>query len=196
VKPPGTRAGGKEQVRDLVTRRARAHRSPEPKLVAVPPPALTCCERCGNVFWRKTWRRSPVRVTHALLARGAWIVCPACKQVDTGQSFGRVVLRGAYVAAHDQEICRRIRNVEQRARYTQPQRRIVSITRPAGGLEVLTTSQKLAHRIVHELKKAFGGRATYAWSDRARRLYAVWEREEPVPPRTARAKGSHAGPRN
>ena len=32
-------------------------------------------------------------------------------------------------------------------------------------LEVLTTSQKLAHRIVHELKKLLGGKATYAWSD-------------------------------
>ena len=31
-------------------------------------------------------------------------------------------------------------------------------------LEVLTTSQKLAHRIATELRKAFGGRTTYAWS--------------------------------
>jgi hypothetical protein len=30
---------------------------------------------------------------------------------------------------------------------------------------VLTTSQKLAHRLAHELKKAFGGGVTYAWSD-------------------------------
>lgn len=30
---------------------------------------------------------------------------------------------------------------------------------------LLTTSQKLAHRIAHELEKAFGGRTTYAWLD-------------------------------
>jgi hypothetical protein len=40
----------------------------------------------------------------------------------------------------------------------------------------LTTSQKLAHRIVHELKKAFRGRATYAWSDDGT-LFATWQRE-------------------
>jgi NMD protein affecting ribosome stability and mRNA decay len=183
VKPAGTRAGGKEQVRELLTRRARAHQAPAPKLTGAPPADLTVCERCGDVFWRKTWRRSPVRVTHALLARAAWSVCPACQQVDTGQYFGRVVLRGTYMAANEQGIRRRIRNVEQWAGHTQPQRRIVSIRRAAGGLEVLTTSQKLAHRIVHELKKAFRGRATYSWSDRHRRLYAVWEREEAaVPP--------------
>jgi hypothetical protein len=101
--------------------------------------------------------------------------------VAAGEYFGRVVLRGDYVRAHEQEIRRRIGNVERRARHTQPDRRIVSVRRSQGGLEVLTTSQKLAHRIVHELKKAFKGQATYSWSDSDRRLYAVWERQEVVP---------------
>jgi hypothetical protein len=181
MKPPGTRAGGKDRARELATRRTRSHQAPAPKLRGAPPADLTVCERCGDVFWRKTWRRSPVRVTHALLARTPWSVCPACRQVDAGVFFGRVLLRGDYVAANEKEIRRRIRNVEQWARHTQPERRLVSIRRLAGELEVLTTSQKLAHRIVHELKKAFKGRAKYSWSDGDRRLYAVWEREEPAP---------------
>jgi hypothetical protein len=41
-------------------------------------------------------------------------------------------------------------------------------------MEVLTTSQKLAHRLAHELEKAFGGRTHYAWSDRDGRLVANW----------------------
>jgi hypothetical protein len=45
----------------------------------------------------------------------------------------------------------------------------------ADGLDVLTTSQKLAHRIVRELKKLFRGRTTYRWSDDGS-LFAVWER--------------------
>jgi hypothetical protein len=69
--------------------------------------------------------------------------------------------------------------VEERARHTQPDRRIVRIRRRDGGLEVLTTSQKLAHRFAHELKKAFKGRTSYSWSDRDRRLYATWERDLP-----------------
>jgi hypothetical protein len=40
---------------------------------------------------------------------------------------------------------------------------------------VLTTSQKLAHRIVRELNKAFHGHAKYSWSDNDGSLYARWE---------------------
>ena len=40
--------------------------------------------------------------------------------------------------------------------------------------EVLTTSQKLAHRIVNEVTKLLGGRATYRWSD-DRTLLATWK---------------------
>jgi len=48
---------------------------------------------------------------------------------------------------------------------TQPERRIVSTNWSGKTLEVLTTSQKLAHRIARELEKAFGGRAHFSWSD-------------------------------
>src|SRR5216117_4495100 len=67
----------------------------------------TVCERCGAVFSRRTWRRDH-RVTHALLARAAWTTCPACRQADRGEGFGRVLLRGAYVAANEAAIRRRI----------------------------------------------------------------------------------------
>ena len=57
------------------------------------------------------------------------------------------------------------------------------------GLEVLTTSQKLAHRIAAELEKAFGGRTTFRWTDREGALDATWRpsaRFAPAstPPRT------------
>ena len=178
MKPAGTRTGGKQRVRDLTVRRARAHQAPAPKRSGSEPSDATVCEGCGGVFRRKTWRQTPVRVTHALLTRAAWGLCPACRQVQEGAFQGRVVLRGSYLASHEQEIRRRIQNVAERAGYTQPERRLVAIIRRPGELNVLTTSQKLAHRIVHELKKAFKGHAEYAWSDRERRLQAVWSREE------------------
>jgi ribosome-associated translation inhibitor RaiA len=72
-------------------------------------------------------------------------------------------------------------------------RRIVSFERRGEGLEVLTTSQKLAHRIASQLKRSFGGTVTYAWSDRDGELYATWQREDvpppPAPPRRRRIRG-------
>jgi len=90
-----------------------------------------------------------------------------------------VLARGATVAAKLDAIRRRIRNVAQRAGFTQPERQIVSIEWDGATLEILTTSQKLAHRIAHELAKAFGGRAKYQWgrADGEAGLLATWQSE-------------------
>ena len=73
--------------------------------------------------------------------------------------------KGSNEAANLDAIRSRIANVERRAEFTQPERRIISSKWDGETLEVLTTSQKLAHRIARELQKAFGGRARYTWSD-------------------------------
>jgi hypothetical protein len=88
-----------------------------------------------------------------------------------------VRLRGDWYLERQEEVRRRVANVETRALHTQPLRRLVSIGRRGGALELTTTSQKLAHRLVHELQKAFGGRASYAWSDREGRLTATLSRD-------------------
>lgn len=131
------------------------------------------CKRCGAVFSRRAWRR--VRVTDALLKSATWTECPACTQVGRGEYCGRVLICGDYALEHEDAIRRRIGNVEARAQFTQPQRRVVAAERDRTVFEVLTTSQKLAHRIVSELKKAFRGRAIYKWSDDGS-LFAVWQR--------------------
>jgi hypothetical protein len=140
-------------------------------------PQPCICERCGAVFARRTWRRNR-KVTDAVLARAKWTVCPSCTQVAGGEYFGRVVVRGAYVGPNEVAIRRRIGNVAVRAGFTQPQRRLVSVTGSGNELEVLTTSQKLAHRIVRELTKAFRGKGSYDWSDRDGTLFATWERND------------------
>jgi len=97
-----------------------------------------------------------------------------------GEYHGRVIARGAAVAAKLDAIRKRIHNVAERAGFTQPERQIVSIEWDGATLEILTTSQKLAHRIAHELAKAFGGRAKYEWSrgdGGEAGLLATWQSE-------------------
>jgi hypothetical protein len=89
-----------------------------------------------------------------------------------------VRLEGSYVAAHEQELRRRIENVSARAAFTQPERRLLDVIARGTGLEVLTTSQRLAHRIARELQKAFRGTVTYRWSAEEGWLLATWRREE------------------
>ena len=142
------------------------------------PTDRTLCERCGAVYRRKIWRRKKAGDLRPA-GRLAWGVCPACVQVEVGQYFGRVLIRGLRDPGAAREVVRRIENVGRRAALRQPERRIVSIDRLGEGIEVLTTSQKLAHRIARSLYAAFGGRVTYAWSDRDGELFAAWTWEQP-----------------
>jgi hypothetical protein len=138
------------------------------------PSEPSVCEACGAVFSRRLWRRDR-KLTGALLERARWVRCPGCRQVADRVGYGRVVIRGAYALANEPVIRRRITNVAARAGHTQPERRISFVDRHDDLIEVVTTSQKLAHRIVRELKKAFRGRASYAWSNDGT-LLARWER--------------------
>ena len=62
-------------------------------------------------------------------------------QISDERAFGRVLLRGEYVRQHESDIRKRIANVAERARFTQPERRLVSIEAGREASEVLTTSR-------------------------------------------------------
>jgi hypothetical protein len=136
------------------------------------PPEPSVCERCGAVFQKRVWRRGRP-VSDALLATATWGTCPACAQRHDGTYVGRVrILCGASFASEDR-IRRRIDNVAAWAEAVHPEHRIVSVDRDGDAIEVLTTSQKLAHRVAHELKKLLKGKVTYRWSDDGS-LFATW----------------------
>ncbi len=168
-------------IRSLNRSGVRDDKSPAVVRKAGVPKDPSICERCGAVYQRKTWR-SDRKITEELSAQAEWTVCPACEQVSHQEAQGRLILLGSGIVPKSDVIRRRIDNVAKRAAATQPERRVVSIDElgPAGdeGLEVLTTSQKLGHRIVRELKKLFGGQTTYSWQDDGM-LYATWKYDLP-----------------
>ena len=161
---------------DRTGRFPRGHSAGEPVM----------CERCGAVYERKTWRAEE-RTRRTSPVGIAWTLCPACTQVEEAEYFGQVRILGRLAPEQEIEVRRRIWNIEGRARHTQPERRVVRFDRTPQGLEILTTSQKLAHRIARELEKAFGGRARYSWSDREGVANATWT---PPAPRAERDRKS------
>lgn len=171
----------KDRIRQLNRRGTRSEKSP-PAGIRRRTPRTTACHDCGALFLRKTWRRDH-KVTTRLYDGVIWRPCPACRQRERGDGLGKVVIPGAWAAANEDLIRRRIENVAARAEFTQPERRLVSIDRIDRALEVLTTSQKLAHRVARELEKAFGGRATYAWSSPDGSLRAVWSHDARATPK-------------
>lgn len=186
---PVTQKGGKGRIRALNRRGTATGKLRAGEAAAGRPSEPRACERCGAVLHRRVWRSSGT-LSRALLDRVTWGVCPACRQVEGGAGQGRIVLEGSILTTHGDDLRARIANVATRAFRTQPERRTVAFTEGDGSLEVITTSQKLAHRIVRELMKAFGGRATYAWSDDGT-LFARW-RCDPVVRTTRRTAGQRA----
>ncbi len=166
-------------IRSLNRSFARDDMSPQVVRKTAQPDEFTVCARCGATYLRKTWRHDH-KLTEEMLERRRWGFCPACEQVSRLEAQGRLIIRGAAAAANRDLIRSRIENAARYGMKTQPERRIVSIdTIESDGeaLEVLTTSQKLTHRIAHELKKLFGGRTSYNWSDDGT-LFAIWELEQ------------------
>jgi hypothetical protein len=174
----------KALIRSLNRRGTRSEKSPAAGLPRRTP-RTTACHGCGGLFVRKTWRNDH-RVREDVYDRVVWRLCPACRQAARGEGQGKVVIQGAI---DEDAIRRRVANVAARARATQPQRRVVAVERRNGALEVVTSSQKLAHRVAREIEKAFGGRARYAWDDDDGSLRAVWSAK----PRGARGAGPSRG---
>jgi NMD protein affecting ribosome stability and mRNA decay len=149
-------------IRSLNRRGARSDQSPpvaQKQKFSEP----SICDRCGAVYSGKTWRRGR-RLSREVMDKARWVECPGCAQAASGKYYGQVLITLADADNRD-ALLARIANVESRALATQPERRIVARNWEGETLEVLTTSQKLAHRIAHEIEKVFGGKARFSWSD-------------------------------
>jgi hypothetical protein len=165
------KGGGKGLIRSLDRRGARSDMSPPvTRKATFADPSV--CDRCGAVYSNRTWRRGR-SLPAELSSAKAWVVCPGCAQAESkDEYYGRVLVEVPESDTLRHEIAARIKNVEGRAKSNQPERQIVSTTWEGNQLEVLTTSQKLAHRIVHEIAKAFGGKPRFQWSDQDGTLFA------------------------
>ena len=163
MKNPLTRkSSGKGLIRSMDRRGTRSDMSP-PVVRKAQFRDPSICDRCGAVYSAKTWRR-PRQISEDVAGRAIWVHCPGCAQAETGEYYGRVLIERPETArATADDISRRIHNVESRAMYTQPERKVLSSTWNGNTLEVLTTSQKLAHRIAREVAKAFGGEPRFSW---------------------------------
>jgi hypothetical protein len=172
MRKSGFMRSNKQMVRALVRRGSESSKAPRvARKAASRLHDPTICKGCGATFLHRVWRKRPL--TASLFDEASWGSCPACEQAGRGEYYGRLIATAPGILSRD-AVNRRIRNVARRAGYTQPERRIVSLDWSDGRLEVLTTSQKLAHRIACELVKAFGGHSSFRCSSDDGSLTAVW----------------------
>ena len=173
TKSVGDELKGKGRVRATVRRGSKSGRLPPVARKTGTLRGTTMCERCGGLYREKQWHRpTPVQLRWPVGL--VWTICPACRQAQAGEYYGKVIIRGDAAERDEPAIRRRLEHIAARAQWTQPLRRIISIERRGRDLEILTTSQKLAHRIVRSMAAAFGGDSTYGWSGEDGELRATW----------------------
>jgi NMD protein affecting ribosome stability and mRNA decay len=135
------------------------------------------CTRCHAVYQRRHWQLDEQLYQQAAaLPDTPAVLCPACQKISDNYAQGEVVLRGAFLETHHDEIMNLISNEEERAKGLNPLERIVRVTASAGALTVTTTNEKLAQRIGRALQKAYQGEVSYRWSEDTKYAHVEWAR--------------------
>lgn len=134
----------------------------------MPEPAR--CPKCGATYHkgRWTWAKSPPDAhPHK---------CPACQRIDDDLPAGYVTLKGAYLAAHREEILNLAKAREARAKEDHPLQRIIAVKTAADGLVITTTDAHLARGIAMAVHEAFKGTLDMTYSRGENLLRATWKR--------------------
>ena len=153
---------GREQLlQELVHDSYKAgHKLPDP----------TRCPDCGAVFQvgRWVWGTAPAGVHEER--------CPACRRIHDKYPAGFVMLKGAFLQQHRDEILHLMRNHEAKEKAEHPLQRIMAIVDSAEGVTVTTTDTHLAHAIAHALHQAYKGALEFHYNKEDNLLRATWAR--------------------
>ncbi len=157
--------------------RKNIDRTSDPYLPKKGSPAVGVCPVCHIISKKKRWYMDEDESV-ALVRSGAPLRrCPACCKIADGFPSGVLMLRGAFLKFHRDELLKIARNEERRARGINPLERIMEIRDGDRCVELLTTDGKLAQRIGREIRKAYQGTVSFKWSEDADLIRVTWTRE-------------------
>ena len=159
------------------TRKKAIDTEGDPYLAKIAPDETAECRKCGVVYFNKRWvLAEEFDRSKEGSKKPKKVLCPACQKIKDGFIGGYVTITGPFQAEHRDEIMNLIKNKEKVARTHNPLDRIMDIKESDGGLEITTTTEKLAQRIGQILKKAFHGEVEYKWSSDVKLARVRWTR--------------------
>ena len=130
------------------------------------------CTDCGAVYraGRWTWQRMTAATPKDFR-------CPACRRIADDFPAGEVVLSGAFVHGHEDEMLRMIRHLETTEQNEHPLHRVMAVQRNTGDLVITTTDIHLPRRIGHALENAWGGKLSTHYDEDGYFVRVTWERD-------------------
>ena len=141
------------------------------------------CITCGALYRKRRWISAELAAKEQ--APSPWVRerfdivrCPACRRVANTVPSGIVHLDGAFLGQHRPEIVRLVQREATRAAEDNPLGRIIGWDLdPHHRLIVKTTTEHLAQRLGHALKKAFKGKVRYDFSHENKMAHVYWSRD-------------------
>jgi hypothetical protein len=148
----------------------------EPRKLAEP----TFCQECRAIYSGGRWVHGGAAETnskHKHWRPANSVRCPACKQIQNGTAGGYVSIGGDFLKEHGSEIQNLVENESARALEDNPLSRIIKREAINDRLIIETTTEHLAQRLGHALKKAFDGEVQYNFSHENKMTRVLWNRE-------------------
>jgi hypothetical protein len=137
------------------------------------------CEECGAVFvsGRWTFDKDVLNTDKFENIEPGKTICPACRQIKTGEPAGFVYLEGNFYLEHKEEINNLLKNEAKRTSQLNPLARIMQWQEAGDGLIVTTTNAHLAKHLGWSLKRAYDGTVRYDFSHENKSAKVYWRRD-------------------
>src|SRR5208283_4577587 len=110
------------------------------------------CAKCNLVFHDGVFDW-----TDGALPNARRMVCPACKRIDDNYEGGHVVLEGAFLAGHKEDVVNTIKKAGEQEKRQRPLERIMDLVVAKDRIEVRTTYEHVARKIGQAVHKAYKG---------------------------------------
>ncbi len=131
----------------------------------------SACSECGAVFHKGRW------VWGEAPAGAHRVLCPACMRIRDKIPAAYLTLRGAYLAAHREELMNLARHHEERERAEHPLMRIMAVEETESDITFSFTEAHLARNIGEALHAAHKGELDYHYADADILLRVAWQRD-------------------
>ena len=135
------------------------------------------CGTCGAIYSKRRWvARDHSQISSAKLRSARVKQCPGCKRKREGVPSGYLEATGSFFTAHREEIEHLLRNEATRSAEDNPVARVIDWSSKGSKLSLTTTTEHLAQRLGHALKKAFHGEVKYDFSHENKVARVSWRR--------------------
>jgi len=130
------------------------------------------CPQCGAVFHDGRWQW-----VEEVPEGASKHVCPACHRSNDKFPAGEIILSGAFLKGHRDEILALVQSTQRQQNAEHPLSRIIDVAESDGKTVVTATDIHLPRRIGHALEHAYKGKLDVHYNEEEYFVRIHWHRD-------------------